>query len=160
MLVFHPDFNVSTQASTSDCRLSEWWCVPDNLETLSFSPSAALEVADTEIQAWCSRWNQFIARGLRLFHLFPPLPADLLQGGYGLGLDFHFRYARFCISSYALRFIQAHPSSLTSSESASVKQCMQYALDILDWTMDLSPVGKDALRYMSDFGFVMITFAS
>jgi hypothetical protein len=89
-----------------------------------------------------------------------PIPADLLLGGYGIGLDFHFRYAKFCLSSYALRFIQGHPNSLTSSEAASVKECMQYALGILDWTMNLSPVGKDALRYMSDFGFVMITFAA
>jgi hypothetical protein len=83
-----------------------------------------------------------------------------LQGGYGLGLDFHFRYTKFCINSYALRFIQGSPSSLTSSESASVEQCMQYALKILEWTMELSPMAKDALRYMSDFGFVMITFGA
>lgn len=52
------------QTSTSDSRLSEWWCFPDNSESLDFSPSAALEVADEELQSWLSRYNPFIARGL------------------------------------------------------------------------------------------------
>ncbi|KIX99669.1 uncharacterized protein Z520_04304 [Fonsecaea multimorphosa CBS 102226] len=131
------------KASTLDCRLSEWWCVPESLESLDCSPSAALEVAEMEIQAWCNKWNAFIA-----------------QGGFGLGLDFHFRYARFCIISYTLRFIQGSTGNLSSSERESVKQCVQYALEILDWALHLSPVSKDALRYMSDFGFVMIAFVA
>ncbi|OQV01839.1 hypothetical protein CLAIMM_07130 [Cladophialophora immunda] len=131
------------KASLLDCRLSEWWCVPESLESLDCSPSAALEVAEMEIQAWCNKWNAFIARG-----------------GFGLGLDFHFRYARFCIISYTLRFIQGSTGNLSGSERESVKQCVQYALEIIDWTLHLSPVSKDALRYMSDFGFVMIAFVA
>ncbi|KIW93703.1 uncharacterized protein Z519_05017 [Cladophialophora bantiana CBS 173.52] len=131
------------KASTLDCRLNEWWWVPENLESLDCSPSAALETAEMEIQAWCNKWNAFIARG-----------------GFGLGLDFHFRYARFCITSYALRFIQVSTGNLSGSERESVKQCVQYALEILDWALHLSPVSKDTLRYMSDFGFVMIAFVA
>ena len=37
---------------------------------------------------------------------------------------------------------------------------MQDALSIIDWTLDLSPVSKDGLRYMSDFGFVLLAFAA
>ncbi|EXJ53448.1 uncharacterized protein A1O5_13316 [Cladophialophora psammophila CBS 110553] len=96
-----------------------------------------------EIQAWCNKWNAFIARG-----------------GFGLGLDFHFRYARFCITSYTLRFVQGSTGNLSGSERESVKHCVQYALEILDWALHLSPVSKDALRYMSDFGFVMIAFVA
>ncbi|OAP56496.1 hypothetical protein AYL99_09675 [Fonsecaea erecta] len=131
------------KASTLDCRLSEWWCAPESLESLDCSPSAALEVAEMEIQAWCNKWNAFIARG-----------------GFGLGLDFHFRYARFCIISYTLRFVQGSAGNLSGSERESVKQCVQYALDIIEWALHLSPVSKDALRYMSDFGFVMIAFVA
>ena len=49
---------------------------------------------------------------------------------------------------------------ISLSQRDSVKRCTLYALSILDWTLDLSPVSKDGLRYMSDFGFVLLAFAA
>lgn len=55
------------QTNTSDSRLSEWWCIPNDSESLEFSPSAALEVADDELQLWLNRYSHFIARGLKTY---------------------------------------------------------------------------------------------
>lgn len=100
----------------------------------------------------CQRWESLPPQCQRL--------TPLCLGGFGFGLDFHFRYAQFCISSYTLRFIQPSAGAVTQSQRESVIRCAQYALSILDWVQQLSPVGKDGLRYMSDFGFVMLAFAA
>ena len=94
-----------------------------------------------------------------LFRLPLKDEANAKPGGFGVGLDFHFRYARFCISTYALRFITLAGTPLTRTQRESVKYCVDCAASVLNLILDLNPVHKDGTRYMSDFGFVMLAFA-
>lgn len=57
-------FAISMWISMLDLRFGEWWCLPDPAEKpLESSPSTALNAADVELRAWCSKWDSFISHG-------------------------------------------------------------------------------------------------
>lgn len=130
------------KASVLDSRLGEWWCRSAPSEsTTDRLATAALQEAFQELQNWWSKWSPFIK-----------------QGGHGMALEFHYHHTRFCISTYALRSYQLPMGSPSANKRESVKRCVDLAICMLRSIQGLSPVSKDRLRYISDFGFVMMAY--
>ena len=46
------------------------------------------------------------------------------------------------------------------AEKDAVAKCVESASHLLAWALDLGPVSKDRLRYLGDFGFVMLSFCA
>ncbi|KAH8811043.1 hypothetical protein F5884DRAFT_854404 [Xylogone sp. PMI_703] len=129
--------------SSLDPHLGEWWCPSNISDNVDYSPSAALDAADAEFASWYRKWDSFIRKG-----------------GFGTTLNFHFRYARFCMSTYIFRYINPSAGSLSASQRVSVERCIEHAASILNGILGFGPVLKDSLRYMTDYGFVMLAFVS
>jgi hypothetical protein len=86
------------------------------------------------------------------------------SGGYqGSGLDYHTRFTQFCITTYAIRRIKVDECwtmGLLPAQKDAVAKCVEAASHVLVWALDLGPVAKDRLRYLCDFGFVMLSFCA
>jgi hypothetical protein len=81
-----------------------------------------------------------------------------LEDGYSTRLDFHGRFTRFCITSFAIRGLRTSPQKLATLHKDQITRCLFCANRLLAWQVGLGPVQKERLRYFSDSGFVMMTF--
>jgi hypothetical protein len=52
------------------------------------------------------------------------------------------------------------PDGLLPAEKDAIAKCVEAASQLLAWALDLGPVSKDRLRYLGDFGFVMLSFCA
>lgn len=79
----------------------------------------------------------------------------------GSGLDFHIRFTQFCITTYSIRPLDVsadRPAGLLPAQKEAIANCVEAASQVLAWALDLGPASKDRLRYLYDFGFVMLSF--
>jgi hypothetical protein len=144
------------QASLRERGLGEWWCPLRSVDT--YDTMAVLEDVDAALKVWSERWG-----------IVDPSPSSSEISG---SVDFHYRFTRFCISTYATRNIP-HPSvsrtgilagspsshpSISQNQAQSLFKSVSAASSCCDLMLQLSPLAKDASRYIADFGFVMISF--
>ena len=52
------------------------------------------------------------------------------------------------------------PDGLLPAQKDAIAKCVESASQLLAWALDLGPVSKDRLRYLGDFGFVMLSFCA
>ncbi|KAL7917374.1 hypothetical protein ACQKWADRAFT_306962 [Trichoderma austrokoningii] len=129
------------KANTLDSGLGEWWC-PFEVEipkASRSSPSAIAAIVTHDLAAWRTKYSSFIE-----------------QGGFGTGLDFHYRFSQFCLSTYAVCHF-AHASN-NGERHLLTKATLGHAVEVLSWLQHLSPVAQESLRYISDFAFIMLLF--
>jgi hypothetical protein len=85
-------------------------------------------------------------------------------GSYqGSGLDFHIRFTQFCITMYSIRPLKVSADGADGflpAQKDAIARCVEVASQVLTWALDLGPASKDRLRYMSDLGFVMLSFCA
>lgn len=77
----------------------------------------------------------------------------------GPAIDFHYRFTRFCLSTYLIRNLRLGGDRLTPSQRDALNKSVIDASDFCRFFMELGPATRDAARYMGDFGFVMISFS-
>jgi hypothetical protein len=78
----------------------------------------------------------------------------------GPDIDFHFRFTRFCLSTYSVRNLKlVSANDLSNFQQDALNRSVAAAANFCKFTLDLGPAIRDAARYMADFGFVMISFA-
>jgi len=130
------------KASAQHPRLGEWWSLPDASEAVDEnSVEAVLRDTDREIDAWYEKWS------------------DYLQASeQGTFLDFTSRFTRFCIMSYAIKFLRNSPQHLTALQKDQIRRCVACANHVLEWPLSRSPIQKDRLRYVDDTACVMNSF--
>ncbi|OAL46512.1 hypothetical protein IQ07DRAFT_634756 [Pyrenochaeta sp. DS3sAY3a] len=103
-------------------------------ERLQSVPSGSTEQVDHELSVWVDSWS------------------ELINKDEGRQLLFHYRFMQFQL--YASVALAGDDFSLQSSSSH-----VEVAQAFLHCLTRLSPIAKDRLRYMCDFGFVMISYA-
>jgi hypothetical protein len=75
----------------------------------------------------------------------------------------HVRFTKFCIATYAIRNIYANSEAecgYSDAEYSAIIRTVAAASHVLDWALSLSPVSKDRLRYLGDFGFATLSFCA
>jgi hypothetical protein len=83
-----------SQASTHQEDLVEWWCSPQSGGAID-SRLEALRALDAALVAWSERWG-LVGKEDTVF-----VPMNSLQR---TSIDFHYRFTRFCITTYVTRF--------------------------------------------------------
>jgi len=74
-----------------------------------------LRDTDREIDAWYEKWS------------------DYLQASeQGTFLDFTSRFTRFCIMSYAIKFLRNSPQHLTALQKDQIRRCVACANHVLE----------------------------
>ncbi|KAH6712484.1 hypothetical protein BKA61DRAFT_553917 [Leptodontidium sp. MPI-SDFR-AT-0119] len=102
-------------------------------ETVLSLPGASDEKINQELQGWSYRWGDFAGKAVE-----------------GRGLRFHYHFTRFHLLTRLVDFSCNTPRVTKSSLDA--------ACDFLQCTTHLPPMSKDKLRYLCDFGFVMMAY--
>lgn len=93
-----------------------------------------------------------ICSDLSLFSQFPePL---------GVGMDFHFRFTKFCLSTYMIRTLSIGRGSMDNDQPFRLNNSVQAAHHFCELLLNAGPAERDGARYTGDFGFVMISFSS
>lgn len=78
----------------------------------------------------------------------------------GQDIDFHFRFTRFCLSTYSVQNLKlVGANGLSNFQQDALNRSVAAAVRFCKLTLELGPAVRDAARYMADFGFVMISFA-
>ncbi|KAL7916851.1 hypothetical protein GGI35DRAFT_434116 [Trichoderma velutinum] len=128
------------KANAVDSNFGEWWCPSTKAAPASPSPSAVVDIVTRDLAAWRAKYASFIE-----------------QGGFGIGLDFHYRHSQFCLSTYAV----CHYTQVSDMEERDllVRTTLDHAINMLSWIQHLNPVVRESLRYISDFAFVMLLYA-
>ncbi|KAL7781080.1 hypothetical protein V8C43DRAFT_299052 [Trichoderma afarasin] len=128
------------KANAVDSTFGEWWCPSEKTGPACPSPSAVVDIVTRDLAVWRVKYSSFIE-----------------HGGFGIGLDFHYRYSQFCLSTYAVCHY-THVSDIDKRDLL-VRTTLDHAVGMLSWLQQLSPVVRESLRYISDFAFVMILYA-
>jgi hypothetical protein len=132
-------------------------------------PTSQIPLQITSSQACSTKWipsfNPGPRNGLRS-SLQVCSPASilsiLLKSAEPLGqdIDFHFRFTRFCLSTYSVQNLKlVGANGLTNFQQDALNRSVGAAVSFCKLTLELGPAIRDAARYMADFGFVMISFA-
>ena len=75
------------------------------------------------------------------------------------GFEFHYRFARFCLSSHIIRNLRLADNEFEPSQIDILRKSISNASDFCQLSLELGPSSREAARYMSDSGFVMISFS-
>lgn len=74
-------------------------------------------------------------------------------------MDFHFRFTKFCLSTYMIRNLSVGRGNIKRDQQARLNNSVHAAHHFCEHLIDLGPACRDAARYMGDLGFVMVTFS-
>jgi len=114
---------------------------------------------------WIPSFNPGPRNGLR-FSLQVCSPASILSISLksaeplGQDIDFHFRFTRFCLTTYSVQNLKlVGANGLSNFQQDALNRSVAAAVRFCKLTLELGPAVRDAARYMADFGFVMISFA-
>ncbi|KAH9210049.1 hypothetical protein DL95DRAFT_343628 [Leptodontidium sp. 2 PMI_412] len=131
------------KASVHARGLGEWWCPPDVLDKpIDYIEQGVLANVDTFLQTWSDKWGPF-------FNSEP----------LGPGIEFHYRFTRFCLSTYLIRNLRLVGSTLMPYQIDALNRSISDAANFCQFSLELGPSSREAARYMADFGFVMISFS-
>ena len=75
------------------------------------------------------------------------------------GIEFNYRFARFCLSAHLIRNLRLAGTKISPSEVDTLRKSISNASDLCQFLLDLGPSSREGARYMSDSGFVMISFS-
>lgn len=75
------------------------------------------------------------------------------------GIEFNYRFARFCLSAHLIRNLRLAGTKISPSEVDTLRKSISNASDFCQFLLDLGPSSREGARYMSDSGFVMISFS-
>ncbi len=84
---------------------------------------------------------------------------DIASEPLGPGIDFHYRFTRFCISTYLTRTLRLVGAELRPPQKHALNRSVTDAANFCQFFRDLGPAIRDSARYTADFGFVMISFS-
>ncbi|KAG4438073.1 hypothetical protein IFR05_006439 [Cadophora sp. M221] len=130
------------RASAQHPLLGEWWALPDPSEVVDEnSVEGVLRDTDREIDAWSEKWSEYIQ-----------------ESEQGILLDYFSRFTRFCITSYAIKFLRNSSQNLTTLQKDQIRRCVVCANHVLEWPLSRSPIQKDKLRYVDDTACVSNSF--
>jgi hypothetical protein len=73
-------------------------------------------------------------------------------------LDYHARFTRFYMTSYAIRSLKKNPQGLSPLEKSQIKRCVANGNRVLEWPLNLSPIQKDKLRSIADAPYTTVSF--
>jgi hypothetical protein len=100
---------------------------------------------------------------IRICHL-TFLPYTGGHHGSDLNLnDLRVRFVQFCITTYSIRPLKFNENGidgLLPAQKEAIAMCAEGASNVLAWLLDLELANKDRLRYLYDFGFVMLSFCA
>jgi hypothetical protein len=139
------------QASAQHPQLGEWWCLPDANEIVDeHLVDAMIRETDRAIDDWQIRWEEYM-KCRKCAHL-QAMELLLICGldERGTLLEYHARYTRFCITSYAVKHVRNLPQGLTSLQRQQIQRCVACASHVLEWPISRGPIQKDKLRYVDD----------
>jgi hypothetical protein len=74
----------------------------------------------------------------------------------GISIEYHFRLAHFCLSTHLILSITA--SNIDPSALHTVHRCVDLAMDVLNLSHNIGPIGKEAFRFQPGFVFVSLSF--
>ncbi|OJI95833.1 hypothetical protein ASPVEDRAFT_119842 [Aspergillus versicolor CBS 583.65] len=111
-----------------ECELCLLW------ERSINTPGASPATVDDTLNTWQLDWQHFLASNTA--------PSRQLQ--------FHFFFTRF--------HLLTHLSDGNGEHRVAVAESLDAAHDFLQSMRGLSPIAKDRLRYMGDFGFVLMAY--
>lgn len=156
------------KAAHSDTDLAEWWCVPRYTKDIG-RLSGLLENAENLLEEWGAAWLQPYDESTPSSDdssLQDPLVfANSITSFMGI-------LTRFSIVSFAAPIVShqlmiktglaTFPSSTADSpELSAFLNCVLKSADAAnkccDAIIELKPASREALRYMPDYGFTMIT---
>lgn len=88
----------------------------------------------------------------------PPLtrPIELGSTPEGISTEYHFRLAHFCLSTHLILRVTA--SNIDPSALQIVRRCVDLAMDVLNLSHNVGPIGKEAFRFQPGFVCVSISF--
>ncbi|CAK7216874.1 hypothetical protein SBRCBS47491_002978 [Sporothrix bragantina] len=123
------------------------------------SKLALLQDIHSALALWSRRWG--LAKDTEYTDSTRTGPSRALTS-----VDFHYRFTRFCISTYAIRLLR-YPSAvparglnpLTTEAVSSLVESADAAMHFSSFLLELDPIAKENSRYIADFGFAMVTFA-
>lgn len=147
------------KAGRSAPGLAEWWCTPSDSMSVE-GIVAVLEDLEGALEVWSQRW------GLRGESNVTISNVDISKNG---AVDFHFQSTRFCISSFGTRYILektrsafdqefASRSALSHLARESVLKSVQAAHACSRCLVDISPLRRENIRYMAEFGYAVVAF--
>lgn len=120
--------------------------------------NSILRDADQLIDTWYHRWDGFINGGQSSTKPLDQLAEMYLENERGGILAYLGRCARFSIHRHATRSLQPSITVLSTLQKKQIQTCVYHAGRVLDWPLDLSPIQKDSLRYISESGGIMVSF--
>ncbi|KAG8157137.1 hypothetical protein KVR01_013127 [Diaporthe batatas] len=103
-------------------------------ESVRSKPGDMASKVDTELRAWMDKWSAFCGRA------------------EGRQLLFHFHFMRFQLCTFPAR-------SAVGSALGARAESLEAAQEFIRCMTALSPISKERLRYMCDYGFVMVAYA-
>lgn len=122
--------------------LGEWWRAASD-SAMTYNPSQVIVCIDSMLDTFKNRYEYFMRTTF-----------------FGRGLDFHFRFARFCLTAFSLRHLKPSLPLANEHHAKAVSVCVDAAVSCLRWLLDLGPIERERLRHPGDFAFVMMAFCA
>ncbi|KAE9962217.1 hypothetical protein BLS_000659 [Venturia inaequalis] len=123
--------------------LTEWWAERHGV----VNPNEVSVVAMEDIDAAVA-YRRDQLRALR--------PRKLGFTPEGISTEYHFRLAHFCLSTHLILRVTAH--NIDPSALYTVRRCVDLAMDVLNLSHNIGPLGKEAFRFQPGFVCVSISF--
>lgn len=73
-------------------------------------------------------------------------------------LDYHGRFIRFCLASYAVKCLKISSEGPTPVQQSQLQRCVSCANHVLEFPITRGPIDKDSLRYVDDASCIMVSF--
>jgi hypothetical protein len=131
-----------------ECELCLLW------ERSINTPGASPATVDDTLNTWQLDWQHLLASS-KHFNPYgapyvPLIKVCAKDTAPGRRLQFHFFFTRF--------HLLTHLSDENGEHRVAVAESLDAAHDFLQCMRGLSPIAKDRLRYMGDFGFVLMAY--
>lgn len=84
------------------------------------------------------------------------ISAELGSTPEGISTEYHFRLAHFCLSTHLILRVTA--SNIDPLALHTVRRCVDLAMDVLNLSHNIGPLGKEAFRFQPGFVCVSISF--
>ncbi|KPI42863.1 uncharacterized protein AB675_1767 [Cyphellophora attinorum] len=120
--------------------IAEWWCLPEIATDYATGPRQNVSRIALE----------------RLDDLGSRLSSTTSDSFNGVRVDYHVRFARFCIQSYEVRnATAAEPPAPMNIKAQAIRNCLEAAMAIVDWILAVDLGKRDSLRFASDSSHIM-----
>lgn len=76
----------------------------------------------------------------------------------GSFLDYHGRFTRFCLASYAIKSLRISSEGPTALQRSQLQRCVSCANHVLEFPLTRGPIEKDNLRFVDDAACIIVSF--